>query len=335
MIAGFAGAGTLALLPSNLAHAQAAGVPPRIIDVHHHLCPPAYLAEISKTQPPLQKVLLDWTPARSIEDMDRAGVATSILSLTTPGLWFGNVEQSRRLARICNEYAAGLVAAYPKRFGFFATLPLPDTEGSLAEIAYAMDTLKADGVGLFTSYGTKYLGDPSFHPVLEELNRRKALVCTHPTINQCCVNIVPDVAEAIIEYGTDTTRTIANLVFSGTTTKFPDIGFLFSHAGGTMPFLIERFIAQAKAPHLAARLPRGVLSELKRFYYDTAQSSNPAAMGALKQLVATSQILFGTDFPYRTAEDHVKGLARCGFTAAEMAAIERENATRLLPRLRA
>ncbi len=304
------------------------------IDVHHHMAPPDYIAEISGRLPP-RGPLQGWTPAASIEDMERASVAVAILSITTPGLWFGDDEKARHLARLCNDYGAKLASDHSGRFGLFAALPFPDIDGSLKEIEYALDVLKADGIGLYTSYGDKWLGHAAFAPIFAELDRRKALVYTHPTINNCCRNLIPDVNEAIIEYGTDTTRTIADFVFSGAASRYPDLRLIFSHAGGTMPFLIERFVNLAKDPKLAARLPHGVLAELKRFYYDTAQSSNPGAMSSLKELVAASQIVFGTDFPFRTLEQHVEGLVHCGFSAAELQAIERDNALALLPRLRA
>jgi predicted TIM-barrel fold metal-dependent hydrolase len=303
------------------------------VDVHHHLCPPAYAEAVNRIKP-LFKALLDWTPEQSIEDMDRGGVATSILSMTTPGLWFGDNDGACRLSRECNEYQARMVADYPGRFGAFAALPLPDIDGTLREIEYALDTLKADGVCLFTSYGTKYLGDPLFAPVLEELDRRGAVIYTHPTISPCCVNIVPLVSEAIIEYGTDTTRTIASLLFSGAANRFRDAKFIFSHAGGTMPYLIGRFLQHARSRPCADVLPEGVLPEVKRFFYDTAQACNPAVIGALRHVAVMSHVMFGTDLPWGKAIEHAEALAACGLSDVELAAIDRDNAVGLLPRLR-
>jgi predicted TIM-barrel fold metal-dependent hydrolase len=310
---------------------DASGAPYRI-DVHHHLVPPAFIAEIGKDHP-IEAPSRNWSPARSIEDMDRAGVATAVTSITAPGLWFGHVEQARRLARACNEYAADLSARYPRRFRIFACLPLPDIDGSLAEIDFAFGALKADGIALFTHYGDKWLGDPAFSPVFEELNRRGAVVYTHPITSQCAKNLVPDVPPQTIEYGTDTARAIASFVFSGSAFKYSDIRIIFSHAGGTMPFLVERFENLAQIFSKKERIPNGVVAELKRFYYDTAQSANPAAMGCLKHLVDVDQIVFGTDFPYRTAEKHVTGLRKCDFSDGELRAIERDNAVRLMPGL--
>jgi 6-methylsalicylate decarboxylase len=145
---------------------------------------------------------------------------------------------------------------------------------------------------------------------------------------------VPEISEAIIEYGTDTTRTITSLVFNGTAARCPDIKFLFSHAGGTLPFLIGRFIGLAQSPQFAPNMPNGLLHELRRFYYDLAQASNPGATVSLMKLVQVSQVLFGTDYPYQTALSHIAGLAECGYSDADLKAIYYNNAARILPRVR-
>jgi len=304
------------------------------IDVHHHHTPPPYVAAITAKNIP--GPVRDWTPEKSIADMDKAGVATALTSITTPALRFLDEAGARKLARECNEYTAKLVTDSRGRFGMFAAMPMPHVEGTLQEIAYALDTLKADGIGLLTSYGDKWLGDLAFAPVLEELNRRRAVVYTHPTTANCCGNLIPDVPESIIEWGTDTTRTIASLVFSGSAARFPDVQLIFSHGGGTLPFLTERFLRLPLInKNLATRVPNGVEHELKRFYYDTAQAAHPYALASLTKLIPVSQIVFGTDFPYRTAAEHVKGLTDYGFSASELQWIDRDNAVRLLPRLKA
>jgi 6-methylsalicylate decarboxylase len=320
--------------PGSAAAQAAAPSKPFRIDVHHHLSPPTYIAASNTANfgDPLMKT---WTPEKSLDDMDKAGVAVAMLSVTTPALNFTSGEQACKLARACNEYGARLVAEHPGRFGSFATIPLADTDGSLAELAYALDTLKADGIALMTSYGDKWLGDPAFLPVMEELNRRKAVVYTHPTAANCCVNLVKTQQPVMIEFGTDTTRTIADIVFSGNAQRFRDIRWIFSHAGGTMPFLIERFVRNPLLdPRAKPTVPEGTLAELRRFYYDTAQTSNKGAMSALTAIIPASQILFGTDYPYRTSIDHVRGLREAGlFSDQQLADIERGNALRLLPRL--
>jgi predicted TIM-barrel fold metal-dependent hydrolase len=333
-LTGMAALGTSALLSRRQAEAQMSSPKAHRIDVHHHHTPPPYVAALTAKNIP--GPVRDWTPEKSIADMDRAGVATALTSITTPALRFLDEAGARRVARECNEYTARLVTDSRGRFGMFAAMPLPHVEGTLQEIAYALDTLKADGVGLLTSYGDKWLGDPAFTPVLEELNRRRAVVYTHPTTANCCGNLIPDVPESIIEWGTDTTRTIASLVFSGAAARFRDVQLIFSHGGGTLPFLTERFLRLPQInKNLATRVPNGVEHELKRFYYDTAQAAHPYALASLTKLIPVSQIVFGTDFPYRTAAEHVKGLTDYGFSASELQAIDRDNAVRLLPRLKA
>jgi predicted TIM-barrel fold metal-dependent hydrolase len=316
--------------------ARAAETRPQRIDVHHHLSPPTYVAAANANHVG-EAPMRNWTVDKSLDDMDKAGVATAMLSITTPGVNFIAGEPARGLSRECNEYAAKLIADHPGRFGSFAMVPLTDTDGALREIEYALGTLKADGIGLLTSYGDKWLGHPSFLPVMDELNRRKALVYTHPTTANCCVNLVKTQQPAMIEFGTDTTRTIADIIFSGNAVKFRDISWIFSHAGGTMPMLLDRFVRNAFLdPNAKQAVPDGTLAELRRFYYDTAQTANKPAMLALSAIVPVSQIVFGTDFPYRTSIDHVNALRDCGvFSEAQLAEIERGNALKLLPRLAA
>jgi 6-methylsalicylate decarboxylase len=334
-VAGAAALAAAGLGPFRKASAQGAEKPYRI-DVHHHLSPPTYMqaALANNFGDGAQR---NWTVEKSLADMDAAGISVSMLSVTQPGVNFTSGDTARKLCRESNEYAAKLIADHPGRFGSFAMIPLTDTDGSLQEIAYALDTLKLDGIGLLTNYRDKWLGHPSFLPVMEELSRRKCVVYTHPATADCCVNLVPTQSPGLIEWGTDTSRTIGDIVFSGNAQKFRDIKWIFSHAGGTMPFLIERFI---RHPQLEAKykptVPDGTLAELTRFYYDTAQTSNKAAMSALTAVIPTSQILLGTDFPYRTGLDHVKGLRSSGvFTDAQIMDIERGNALKLLPRLNA
>lgn len=313
-----------------LAPAQAEEKPSKI-DVHHHFAPDFHRDAISSRRGGLRWP--KWSPQMSLDDMDKNGIATAMLSVVQPGTWFGDVPESRKLTRQLNDYAAGLVRDHPGRFGLFACIAPPDTEGSLKEIEYAFDMLHADGVGLLTSYGTLYLGDPSFAPVYAELNRRKAIVYVHPISPNCCKNLVPGIPVGSIEYATDTTRTIAHLVFSGTTAKFPDIRWIFSHAGGTLPFLTGRFtrLANERKP---AFLPNGPLLEFRRFHYELAQGNTPGQIGALLKMVALEQVLYGTDYPFRPGAEVTAGIAAYGFSAAERQSIERDAALKLIPRLK-
>jgi predicted TIM-barrel fold metal-dependent hydrolase len=352
-----AAAGVACLIdPGNSEAQQAAN--PRRIDVHHHFTPAAYLAFLKKHNQggggipagrggALGSAYPNWTLAEDLEDMDRNGTATAILSITTPGFLFGEVNEVRKVARECNEYAAKLRSGHVGRFGSFATIPVTDIQGALREMEYALDTLKADGIGLYSSYGDFWLGDARLAPIHEELNRRKAVVFVHPIEANCCRNIVKDVQDTVVEYGADTTRTIASLIFSGTTTRYPDITWIFSHAGGMMPFVIERFISGTQiqiVPGIVTKgqgnipprnVPKGALYELRKMFYDTAQSSNPVAMGALRKVVPISQIVYGTDYWYRNAAETSRGLTTNKvFNEEEIRAIDRTNAERILPRYR-
>jgi predicted TIM-barrel fold metal-dependent hydrolase len=296
---------------------------PQRIDVHHHFTPPAFeeLRDRSDRS--------GWSVAKILEDMEKGGISTAIHS--TAGTDLGGGEKARRLARAANEYAAKLSTDHPDRFGSFATLPMPDVEGSLIEIAYALDVLKADGIYLWTNYEGTYLGDPVFAPVYEELNRRKAVVFVHPVAAPCCRSVVPGVQASAIEYGTDTTRAIARMILTGTTRRYPDMKVIWSHAGGTMPFLIDRFLLLEK--QYQKQIPDGFVAEAAKFHYDTAQVANRIPMTALKTLVPITQIVFGSDFPYRNSDEHVDGLRSAGsFNPVELQAIDWGNAARLMPR---
>jgi len=277
---------------------------------------------------------MSWSLERSLEDMDKGGVATSIISLPHPvTIWPQPKDEQRALARDWNEFVAKMAQDHPGRFGLFASLPILDIEGSLLEIDHAYRALNADGINLITNIGDKWLGDPYYDPIFDELNRRKAVIYTHPISCDALQNAVPDVDDSVIEFTADTSRAIAKLLFSGAAHRFKDVRFIFSHAGGTMPFILERFTRHVLTDKaLAERVPDGVMSYLKGFYYDTAQASHPSAMSSITQFVAISQFLFGTDFPFRKAADHVKGLRTCGFSDADLLAIECGNAQRLLPR---
>ncbi len=303
------------------------------IDIHHHFAPPAWVAEV-KGRPLLQPANTTWTPEKSIEDLDRAGSAAAVISITNPGLWFGDNQTTNRIARACNEYGAKLVQQYPTRFGLFAAMPLPDIDATLKEIAYAYDVLKVDGVGLFTSYGDTWLGNAAFRPVMDELNRRKAVVHVHPTAANCCRNLDYGTSPGSIEYGTDTTRAIIGVTFNGDTTRCPDIKFIWSHGGGSAPFLAGRIDGGSRSAK--DRMPAGFIAEAKKFYYDTAGAANRGAMASLLELVSSSHILFGTDFPPGGTNLAVaKAVAELGFFKEnDLRAIERENAVRLLPRLK-
>jgi predicted TIM-barrel fold metal-dependent hydrolase len=312
----------------------------RRIDVHHHFLPPAYREEIrdalvaSATGSPGFGLVMKWSPQMSLDAMDEFGVAAAVLSISTPGVWFGNVADARRLARECNEYGARMMQDHPGRFGLFAAVPLPDVDGGLAEAVYALDTLHADGIGLLSSYGDKWLGDPAFAPLFDELNRRKAVVFVHPSVANCCGSTLPQVPPALIELLFDTTRTITSLLYSGTLTRCPDIRFVFCHGGGATAQMAQRIAAPARNPAIAAKFPLGVMHEIQKLYVDIADMTSPASHAGVRDTFGAQRILFGSDFPFvPTLAATVGGLGQLKLPAAELRAIERGNALALVPRL--
>jgi len=301
--------------------------------------PPAYLAagraQIIATADSDPSMVVNWTPQRAVEEMDRSGVATSMVSMG-PGLSILSLsrEGARKMARSCNEYAASLMRDYPGRFGTFATLPLPDVDGSLAEAVYALDVLKADGIGLLTSANGKYPGDPAFRPLYTELNRRKAVVFVHPNSPQCCATSVPAIPASLDEFMFDVTRAITNMLFDGTFATYPDIRFIFTHAGGTTASISARINGFGARHHeYDTANPNGVYYELKKLHYDIANSTNPPAMAALMNLVPASQILFGSDTPYVPSAATANGFDKMTLSDDVRLAINRGNALQLFPRL--
>ena len=330
-LAGLAAAGATALIPDILKGAQtrpSPTAPPHRIDVHYHGNSPGFIAAI-KAHNTGQTALMNWTPAKALEDMDRDGVATSIMSTSEPSVYFGDAAAARALARECNDYAARLVADHPTRFGMFATLPLPDVDGTLREIEYAFDTLKADGVCFMSSYEGKYLGDPMFAPVMDELNRRKAVAYTHP-FRGAMINILPDNRALGITLSTETTVTIQSILYTGTATRCPDIRFIWSHGGGTAPYITGR-LGAAIGPD---GKPNANLAAMQKFYYDTAQAFNEYTLPTFTKVVPMAHMLFGTDYPFAQAGTVAKGLADYHFMPADLRAIARDNALALFPRLK-
>ena len=309
------------------------------IDVHHHILPPEYVAVVGDAR--IGPLIVagrtpTWSAELSIEAMERNGIATAITSISAPGLWFGDRQSTRNLCRHCNEFAATIGRDHPGRFGMFASLPLPDVEDSLKEIEYALDTLGAEGIGLLTSYGNQYPGDPAFAPVFDELNRRGAVVYFHPTA-AACSQCLPEIPAATLEFPFDTTRAIVSLLYSGTFARCPNIRFIFSHAGGTVPFLAERIARLAARPEFKQHIPNGAIPELKRLFYDTALSANAFTFAALLKLVAAEHVLFGSDYPFApeaTMTATVKGLQELGLAAEALRGIERDNALALFPTLK-
>jgi predicted TIM-barrel fold metal-dependent hydrolase len=328
LLGALAAAGVVAAIPA----ASRAAAPAGIIDIHHHVFPDAFM-DIVRSASVSPAVVNQWSLQRTLDEMDRNGVRTAIVSITQPGVWVGDATRSRTLARQCNEYMARLRADHPGRFGFLAALPLPDTEGSLKELEYAIDVLHADGVSLMTSYGNTWPGDPLHAPVMQELDRRQCLVHIHPTGADCCRGLMANVTPNLIEYPHDTARAIMSLLYSGTFASRKNIRFVFCHAGGTMPALAGRVQQLATPADKAAKMPEGIAHILQGLYYDVADAAYPSAIAALTSIVPSSQLVFGSDYPYVPVGATNSGLDTLGLSADALAAIRHGNLLRLLPGL--
>ncbi len=263
------------------------------IDTHHHIVPPAYADWLQRRGVtagglPIPK----WSVEGALDLMDAAGIQAGIFSVSTPGVHLGDDAEARRMARQVNEFAAGVVARHPQRFGFFATLTLPDVEAAIAEAAYAFDTLKADGVVLLANVRSTYLGDATIEPLMAELNRRQAVVFVHPS--ELPAPQLPGIPPFAADFLLDTTRAAINMARAGWLDRFCDLKIILSHAGGFVPYAAER-IARICAPEGS---PEEGIDRLRRYYYDTALSSSPYALPSLLAFADPTHITYGSDWPY-------------------------------------
>lgn len=309
-----------------------------MIDTHHHFFPASFAREnidrlVAESGGLARSAFLDWTPAAALEQMDSCGIRTAVVSVTTPGIWNGDRRDSQRLAREANELGAAMGREFPGRFGAFAALPLPDADASLVELAHAFDKLNLAGIGLMTNYENRYLGDPAFSAVFDELDRRGAVVFVHPT-SPCYASPAIGVGPAIVEFPTDTTRTIVSLLFSGTFARCPNIRFIFSHGGGTVPFLLGRIVrasSQLGDEERKRLLAEGIPALLERQYYDVAGvATNPAAMAAVLTAFSANNLVLGTDMPYGSARPLIDAIAAGVLSPAEKKSIYGDNAAELL-----
>ncbi len=312
---------------------------PHRIDVHNHIIPKQYLAGLEKAGIDTSGGIPypEWSPQIALDVMDRNGIKAAITSVSSPGVYMGDRALACDLAREINEVSAKLVEDRPDRFGAFGHIPLPDVDGALRELEYLSDTLHLDGVVTMASIADQYHGDAEFDAVYAELDRRRTVVFLHPTIHPSNKLVNLDLPEFMVEFMFDTTRAVANLVFSGTLERYPNIRFIIAHAGAAIPYLAERMsLGGLIDPRLAERIPEDPIVYLKRLFYDTALSASPYAMAALQALLEPSQILFGSDWPFapeavtRKSISDLQGLSN--LDAATRLAIESSNSQALFPR---
>lgn len=286
---------------------------------------------------PTSGARVEWTAQLALDTMDAHGIAAAILSISFPGVHFGDDRAARALARRCNELGAELAERFPGRFGTFAVLPVPDVEGAVAELEFALDRLALDGVVLLASYSGRFLGDPVFDPVLAELDRRAATVLVHPGMHPASRQLALPWPGFMLEFVVDTSRAAMNLLFSGALERYPNIRFILAHGGGVIPYIAWRLsVAPMISPLLPAWPQQKILADLRRFWYDTALCATRHSLPSLLEVSAPERVLFGSDWPYAPAK--VTELSIAGLREATAvsdrtrAAIERDNALALFPR---
>jgi 6-methylsalicylate decarboxylase len=313
----------------------------RTIDLHHHVIPEFYWQASNEDgnaaggiNPPR------WSLDGAIAYLDEAGIDVAIPSISTPGVHFGDDAAARLLARRVNEYLAEIKRDRSDRFGGFASLPLPDVDGSLEQLAYALDVLELDGVSLMTNAGGSYLGDARFDAIFDELQRRGAVVFVHPTASPDPIAHSLGLPDALLDYPVDTSRAVARLHYSNTFARTPDVKFIFSHAGGAIPYLASRFaIVDAMGVNPGADERGSFTDTARRLYWDTASAFGDPILHLLRSVTGVEHVVFGTDYPYPHDEISIGGLRSLQRTIElsddERRALLGETASRLITRLAA
>jgi len=309
------------------------------VDVHHHILPDFFWRETNKEHGPVGGIAPPaWSRESALAFMDDAGIDVAVTSISTPGVHTGNDRRARSLARRCNELAAELVQARPDRFGGFACLPLPDVDGSFGELSYALDVLKLDGVVLFSNARGVYLGDEKFDPILDELERRRAVVFIHPTASPDPAAHALGLPDSLVDFVADTSRAIAHLHYSNTFARTPNVKYIISHAGGTIPYLASRFAIVDEMGVIDGAAERGTAADtFRRLYWDTALSWHDPVLQLLRSVVGMDRVLYGSDFPYLRHDLAIgsrEHLSRTeALSDAERAAVLGGTAMTLLPRI--
>lgn len=270
------------------------------IDTHHHFLPDFFWQETENSDAPVGGLApLPWSKDATISFMDDAGIDVAVVSLSTPGVHTGNSAKARALAHRCNEFSAKLIHSRPDRFGGFACLPLPDLDASLEELSYALDVLKFDGFVLFTNSNGVYLGDPTLEPIFEELERRKSVVYVHPNPSPDATAHKLGLPDNLLDFPTDTNRAVAQMHYTNRFARTPNVKYIFSHAGGSIPYLAARFAIVDEMGFIAGSEQRGTAADMfRRIYWDTALAATDPVFRMLRDVAGINQVVYGTDFPY-------------------------------------
>jgi predicted TIM-barrel fold metal-dependent hydrolase len=310
------------------------------IDTHHHMLPEFFFEATNEKENPVGGLKpQEWTAESSLAFMDEAGIDIAILSISTPGIQLSDRRAAMELARRCNELAASLVSEYPKRFGAFASVPMSNLNDAIDEVKYGLDVLKLDGVVLFTNSNGIYLGDPSMRPLFDVLQHRRAVVYVHPNASPDPIAHRLGLTDNLVDFPVDTTRAIAQLHYGGTFSVTPDIKYIFSHAGGTVPYLAGRFAIVDEMKIMGDSSKRGTAVEaFRNLYWDTALAWSDPVLHALRHIAGSGHILFGTDFPYLRKDIAIRSKADVArstkLSAGEKIRVLGGNALELFPRFK-
>ncbi len=311
------------------------------IDVHHHILPDVFYRATNDTSNPVGGIHpAPWSKESTLSFMDDAGIDVAITSISTPGVHMGDDAAACDLARRVNELSANLIQERPERFGGYAALPLPDVDGSLRELEYSLDVLKMDGVVLFSNARGIYLGDARFNPLFEELERRGTVVFVHPTASpDSAARANLQLPDSLIDFTADTTRAIAKLHYSNTFARTPSVKYIFSHAGGTMPFLATRLSIIDRMNVMPGAEERETADDtFRKLYWDTALSWRAPNLQMLRSVTGMGQVLFGSDYPYLRRDMAVSCRheveTSTELVGDESRAVLADNALKLFPRLR-
>jgi 6-methylsalicylate decarboxylase len=307
----------------------------KIVDIHSHP-----VLAFGERAPVGQGKQPDWSVESALSYMEEHDIAACVLSAPAAAN-DATGQEARDIARRTNEVLAEIVFQHPNRFGAVAALPGMDADGAIAEIGYALDTLKLDGVTTTTSINDVYLGEPRFDPWLEELNRRSATFFVHPTITKAGVTLLNGLNASVIEFMFDTTRMITNMVATGAKKRFSQIKIIAAHGGGTIPFLVNRIqtlehtfgVGPGRLELSSEEVRDGIAS----FYYDLTAATSEAQLGAILKLVPVSRLLMGLDNPFMPKSTFAPAIADVGhypaFNETDLRSISDENAFRLYPAL--
>lgn len=317
------------------------------VDVHAHIYSPDYLRQLDDALAGESGSLADATkeviqrkirvnPAMcQVEPrlglMDQLEVDCQVLSLSVPQAYEGGSDVRRSLARTSNDYFAELVAKHPRRFLAFASLPLPDVDASLAELARCVDELGMVGVCFGSHVNGQRLDDPQFAPVFDEIDRLGLVVFLHPMTPECSAMLGDFNLGPTLGYIFDTGVTVYRMMFAGMLETYRRMRLVVPHLGGMLPYLVGRIEATYRTHPAGKKLQRTPAEYMSELYYDSV-SNHPPALRLAADVFGTEHLLFGTDYPFgvNDIELAIQSIRDAGFSASDQSKIFGDNARRLI-----